>query len=48
MNTHILPIYIVNFNTTALTNNAINSIIVNSKLDNYEIIVFDNSNKDKF
>ena len=39
---------IVNFNTTLYTNAAIMTVIENSKLDDYQIIVFDNSSKYKY
>ena len=42
------PIYIINFNTTELTNNCIRSIIKNLHNFDYQINVFDNSNARRF
>lgn len=39
---------IVNFNTTIYTNAAIMTVIENSKLDDYCIVVLDNSNVYKY
>lgn len=41
-------IAICNYNTTKLTNNCIKSIIDNIKSFNYKILLFDNSDKEKF
>ena len=44
----IIPIYICNFNTTQLTNNAIRSIMNVIHNFEYEIFIIDNSDKIKF
>lgn len=43
-----LTIFVVNFNTTEMTNICLQRIIDHCKIYNYQIIVFDNSTTDKF
>ena len=44
----MINVFVVNFNTTRLTNFSIRTIIKNSGLNNYTLNVFDNSDKIRF
>jgi len=48
MKNSYVTICICNFNTTKMTNDCIASIVKNIKSFKYKIILFDNSNKEKF